>query len=301
LTTAALTPGSVTLAGGRTIGFSATGPADGFPVLYFHGAIGSPLRVSDDLARTIGDARLRWICVQRPGFGQSDMATGRTLLSFAPDVRELAERLGYERIAILGVSAGGPYALACGRALPGLVGAIAVCSSLSPLCAQWEVPGLALHLRCGMRLLGGRPAACTRILDRVVALADRHPQWMLRVMRHGAPAPKDRELIADAEAGRTAVDGLLSAARGGVAGLVEDFLVCSRPWGFVPDEVRVPVQLWHGLQDRLVPAEHAWQLAAGLPDCRAAFDPDEGHFFFRRRVDEIVRRVVDAARPAVRG
>ena len=72
-------------------------------------------------------------------------------------------------------------------------------------------------------------------------------------------------------------------------------IVCSRPWGFAPEEVSVGVHLWHGLQDHLVPPEHAWQLASALPHCRAAFDPDEGHFFFRRRVEDIVTRLVEAA------
>jgi pimeloyl-ACP methyl ester carboxylesterase len=298
LSSAVLQGGSVKLADSRRLSFSTVGSADGFPVLYMHGAIGSPLRVSGDLAATIERERLRWICVQRPGFGGSDPCPGRTIVAFASDLRELIARLELERVAVIGVSAGGPYALAFAHAAPDLVGAAAVCSSLSPLCSQWEVPGLAPHLRHGMRLLARHPRACAHVLDGGAAVARRHPDWMLALMRRGAPAPKDRELIEDAEAGGTAVAGLLAAARRGSAGLVEDFLVCSRGWGFALGEVEVPVHLWHGLQDRLVPAEHAWQLVSSLPDCRPAFDPDEGHFFFRRRVNEIVSHLVGAARTA---
>jgi pimeloyl-ACP methyl ester carboxylesterase len=299
VTRAVLEPGSVKLADRRTLGFAAIGAGDGFPVVYMHGAIGSPLRVSDDLAAAIERAGLRWICVQRPGFGLSDPHPRRTMVSFASDLPELCRQLQLERVAILGVSAGGPYALACGYAAPELVGAVAVCSSLSPLCSQWEVPGLAIHLRTGMRLLARHPHGCARVLDRIMALAREHPEWMLALMRRGAPAPKDRELIEDAEAGNTAVNGLLAACGGGVDGLIEDFLVCSRRWGFPLGEVNVPVHLWHGLQDKLVPAEHAWQLVSSLPNCRPAFDPDEGHFFFRRRVNEIVMQLVTAAWPAL--
>jgi pimeloyl-ACP methyl ester carboxylesterase len=295
LTAAELKPGSVRLLDGRQLAFSSLGPDDGIPVVYLHGAIGSPLRVSDGLLETIERAHLRWLCVQRPGFGRSDPLAERSIVSFADDVREFAAALGLTRIGVLGVSAGGPYALACGRALPDLVGAVAVCSSLSPLCAQWEVPGLSFHLRTSLRVLARHPGGCTRALDRAIAVAREHPEWILRVMRRGAPAPKDRELMADPEAGSTAVNGLLEATRGGVGGLVADFLVCSRPWGFAPEEVGVEVHLWHGLQDHLVPPEHAWQLASARPRCRAAFDPDEGHFFFRRRVEEIVTRLVEAA------
>jgi pimeloyl-ACP methyl ester carboxylesterase len=292
---AAFTVGSVTLADGRRLALTSAGREDGFPVVYLHGAIGSPLRPSDALARVIDELGLRWLCVQRPGFGDSDPAPGRTLLGFAADMQELAAQLGMRRLAVLGVSAGGPYALACAYALPRLVGAAAVCSSLSPLCAPYAVAGLALHLRMGLRLLARAPGPCSAVLDGGLRVGRRHPRLVARAMTVGAPAT-DRALLADADARTTAVGGLLAASAGGARGLVEDYLVCCRPWGFATRDIGVEVHVWHGTQDALVPVEHAWQLAASLPSCRAAFDPDEGHFFFRRRVDDIVTRLAGAAR-----
>ena len=52
------------------------------------------------------------------------------------------------------------------------------------------------------------------------------------------------------------------------------------------------MHLWHGLEDPLVPIEHALQLAATLPGCRVFLDPDEGHHFFRRRLAEILAVLV---------
>ena len=297
---AALQAGAVRLADGRALAYAAHGARDGFPVVYLHGAIGSPLELSPELVATIDELGLRWLCVQRPGFGGSDPCPGRTIASWAGDVRELADALGLGRLAVLGVSAGGPYALACGHGLPGRVGAVAVCSSLSPLCPPHAVPGLPPHVRVALRAVRGRPATVTALLDAGLDALRRHPRLALRAMRSGAPAT-DRALLDDPQAGATAVAALLDATAGGVGGLVEDHLLTCRPWGFAPADVGVRVHLWHGLQDRLVPAEHAWQLAAALPDCRAAFDPDEGHFFFRRRVREIVGRLVAAARLSVPG
>jgi pimeloyl-ACP methyl ester carboxylesterase len=293
---ARLTAASVRLRDGRALAFSAAGPADGLPIVYLHGAIGSPLRVSDELAAVLEDLRLRWICVQRPGFGGSDPRPGRTMLGFARDVEELANALAIPRLAVLGVSAGGPYALACGQALGGLVGAVAVCSSLSPLCAPHDVAGVPAHVRAALRLVASAPGPTARTLDAGVGVIRRRPGLALRAMTAGAPAA-DRRLLDDDEASSTAVAGLLAATLGGVAGLVADYLVCCAPWGFALQDVGVPVDLWHGVQDRLVPVEHAWQLAAALPACRPAFDPDEGHFFFRRRARQIVARLVDLSFP----
>lgn len=87
----------------------------------------------------------------------------------------------------------------------------------------------------------------------------------------------------------------------GVRGMVEDYLVYSRPWGFSPGEVASEVQLWHGVDDPLVPIEHALQLAIAIPRCRVFFDPDEGHHFFRRRLRTILALLVGREQHAGEG
>lgn len=53
------------------------------------------------------------VAVDRPGIGHSDLQPGRRLEDWPLDVAELADALGLERFAVVGDSAGGPYALAC--------------------------------------------------------------------------------------------------------------------------------------------------------------------------------------------
>jgi fermentation-respiration switch protein FrsA (DUF1100 family) len=70
--------------------------------------------------------------------------------------------------------------------------------------------------------------------------------------------------------------------------MIEDYRTYSRGWGFRPEEVGPEIHVWHGGLDPLVPVEHALQLAVTLPSCRIFVDPDEGHHFFRRRLEEIL-------------
>ena len=70
--------------------------------------------------------------------------------------------------------------------------------------------------------------------------------------------------------------------------MIYDYGLCAGDWGFEPRDVRPPVQLWHGANDPLVPVDQALLLAAALPRARVAIDPDEGHFFYRRRLREIL-------------
>ena len=67
--------GAIELADGRSLSYSAVGPGDGFPVLYQHGAIGSPLRRSPELERVMNGSRIRYLMVDRPGFAARPSST----------------------------------------------------------------------------------------------------------------------------------------------------------------------------------------------------------------------------------
>ena len=80
------------------------------------------------------------------------------------------------------------------------------------------------------------------------------------------------------------------------AAMIDDYLVCRREWGFDPRELEIPVSLWHGRTDRLVPLAHASALAAAIPTCKAIVDPAGGHFFYSRRLAEIVGALLPRGR-----
>src|SRR5271165_6713084 len=65
-----------------------------------------------------------------------------------------------------------------------------------------------------------------------------------------------------------------------------------RPWRFNPGEIETPVCLWHGDLDTIVPCAMTRHLAARIPQCRAAFFPEDGHFsLLIGRRDEILARL----------
>ena len=53
-------------------------------------------------------------------------------------------------------------------------------------------------------------------------------------------------------------------------------------------ELQIPVTLWHGGGDRLVPLAHTLALAAAILGSEARVDRRGGHFFYTRRVAEIL-------------
>jgi pimeloyl-ACP methyl ester carboxylesterase len=282
---------TVVLRDGRRLAYLAVGPADGLLVFYLHGAIGSPQTVGPELEAVAADLGIRYVMVSRPGFGGSDSLPGRTLTRFAGDVAQLADTLDRARFAVVGVSAGGPYALACAHELPERIQVAAVVSCMTE--RGCVTAGLPAPARLGLRAVSARPRACAAGGDALLGLARRHPQLVARVIREGAP-PSDRHRLDEAGARELAASRFLAAARGGVGGMIDDYLLCGRPWGFAPGAIGPLVQLWHGMQDALVPVGDAIHLAAVLPNVQTALDPDEGHFFYRRRLREILGDVAGA-------
>jgi pimeloyl-ACP methyl ester carboxylesterase len=283
------------LADGRRLAYTETGPRHGRPVLYCHGAIGTPLGASCELEQITAELGVRHIALSRPGTGGSDPSPGRSLLSFADDVKALALALELDRIDLVGVSAGGPYALAVAHSLPELVGRVAVVSSLSPLCALHRTPGMRRRIRMSLAMLATAPRTIGALGDALLPVAASHPGLINHVIAAHA-APTERERLADPSERHAATGSFLAAAEGGVSGMIADYLIYSGEWGFDVREVSQRVQLWHGLGDPLVPAEHALQLAVALPDCRVFLDPDEGHHFFRRKLGTILATLVDEHR-----
>jgi pimeloyl-ACP methyl ester carboxylesterase len=288
--------GTALLPDGRRLAWSSGGPQDGVPVLYLHGAIGTPVRRTPELEALIARLGIRYIAVNRPGFGRSDPCAGRRIADFPADLECLADRLGLDRFAVVGVSAGGPYAIACARALPDRAVATAAVSSVSPLCAPHAGRWMPAHLRFALRAMVRRPDLVARGGTRVMRLAERRPNALTRLASLGA-TPADRRLLAASEGGTAAIESFLATAAGGVRGMIDDYLTCCAAWGFHLREVLGEVHLWHGEQDHFVPVEHARVVAATLPRCRARFDADDGHFFFRRRLEDVLGALVAAFGP----
>ena len=77
------------------------------------------------------------------GSGLSTRRPGRAIADWPDDVRELADALGIERFAVIGISGGGPYAAACAWGLPGRITRAGIISGVAPP----DGPGLASGLR----------------------------------------------------------------------------------------------------------------------------------------------------------
>jgi pimeloyl-ACP methyl ester carboxylesterase len=121
---------------GRNLAYLEVGSAVGSPVFHFHGHGSSRLEALG-LADAAEKAGVRLIAFDRPGIGLSDPKLGDRLLDWPLDIAEAADHLGIQRFAVKGMSAGGPYALACAHVLPDRVKS----GVARPLCAKSRLCG----------------------------------------------------------------------------------------------------------------------------------------------------------------
>ena len=134
-------------------------------------------------------------------------------------------------------------------------------------------------------------ACAWRLPGRIVAAAAASPLTPAPSLRYRVPAAGFRVPVAGPLAYDAALRVLHARAATAPGDMVFDYEVCRRPWGFEPADVTAPVVLWHGLRDRLVPVAHALRLAEAIPACATRLEPRAGHFFFAKRVAEIIESV----------
>lgn len=270
------------LADGRSIGVAEWGPADGKPVFELHGNPGSRLWAPDPPTTEAHGVRL--IAPERPGYGVSDPKPGHTVLDVADDLIEVADQLGLDRFRIVGISGGGPFAMAAAYRYPDRVSAIALCGTDSPLDENPEA--WTSYSERGRELIRAARA------DRVAA----RPAFLERFAEYGEDAQSELRFLDDliaktpidelpldarrmADPHRRAVFGasLAEGARQGAVGLADDVIAMVLPWGFSTTEIKCPTTIWWGEQDQLVPRFHSDFLASSIPGARLRILPDAGH------------------------
>ena len=277
------------LSGGRALGYSEWGDRDGAPVLGFHGTSLSRLaHVGEDAPRAVG---VRLILVDRPGYGLSDLHSQRTLLDWPRDVAELADALGAERFAVFGMSGGGPHAAACAYALPERVSAVGLVSSPAPV---WDRPELRFsapaHRRSLIDLAERDPGiVAARLLEDCRAELEE----VARESQNGAtgdgPAA-DQAVMANPEIRARFEAAKLETVARGPEGYARDlFLLYVTPWGFEPEEIGVPAQIWHGDDDEAVSPRIAEFFAETIPANRLHMVHGAGHLLLWSHTEEILR------------
>lgn len=262
---------------GLRIAVDEDGDPNGEPVFFFHGWPASRLQGAGfgPDARELG---ARIISPDRPGIGLSSYQAGRRLTDWPAQVLAIARQLGIERFRVLAISGGGPYAFATAHALPDRVQAAAVVSGAPPLGSDVDDRALLAVYRWLLSAHRRQPGLIRGLFGIARPFATiQPPRWMWPLILRFIP-PADRAALADPAVFEGSFGCYREAWRGSARGVVSDAEIYANEWGFRPEDIRVPVRLWHGQADRSFSWRLAEALASRLPDCNARFVENEGHY-----------------------
>ncbi len=276
---------TVTLRDRRQLAFVEVGAPEANPVFWFHGLPGGRWQVPPGASDATREHGIRIICVSRPGLGGSSRHHRASLLSFADDIGELADELTLERYAIVALSAGAPYALACayrdpqrvvaGALLGGIIpranGEGSTSDRLTALLARGLRPNR--HFAAGLDL--GAPLY-SRLAGPLFAL-------YCRIGPH-----QDRPVLNQPDMNRMFGNDFTRAVGAGISGFLYDAAILASPCGFPLADIVAPIRLWHGDADPLVPLGDAEQLAQSLANGELRVLPGLGHYAGLVRAREVI-------------
>ncbi|MEI8407389.1 MULTISPECIES: alpha/beta fold hydrolase [unclassified Kribbella] len=266
---------------GRRAQYWHGGATDGVPVFFLHGCPDTrhAAYAGDAAARRAG---VRLVAVNRPGYGLSDTCPS-THLSVADDVAAVADLLGIEQYAVLGMSIGGPYALACAARHPDRVIAVGVAASpavvpaldppyhrddlgpeqqafftrLSALTPDEAVELIRPDFEAYVDQLNPADPDDAALARRFLAQLDPHDAEL--TTRPG-PTIDGRPLGSD-----TAIAAAVREALANPDGYLRDAAISFRDWDFRPESIECPTFLWYGALDANASIRNGHWLADRIP------------------------------------
>ena len=269
----------VQLEGGAVVAFQEYGDANGVPVVFCHGWPSSctMAQLTDEPARELG---VRIISPDRPGISGSSLQPNRKLADWPRMIEGVLDHLGIGEFRVLGISGGAPYAYATAATMPERIRAIAVVGGAIPMAELEDRTGLLPLYRWMLSLYRSRPQLLRRLFSMAQPILAVRPPVRLRplLLKMLMLRPCDAESLRDTAAFEAIFESQRRAWRGSAEGVMADAQIYAQPWGFSLEDISVPVRLWHGTQDRAFSVRLAEEVAERLPNCKARFIADAGHY-----------------------
>jgi pimeloyl-ACP methyl ester carboxylesterase len=280
------------LADGRSIGYGEFGDPRGATVLAIHGTPGSRFMfaLTDHAARV---RKLRIIAPERPGYGLSDFRRRHSLSQAAEDIKAFADAQALDRFAIIGVSGGGPYAVATAAAMPDRAVLLALINPVGPIAEQHRRIRMSGMHRLIFTRIGRSPPAIAGFFWSLRNVMRFTPGVAYRLLMQRVPR-SDRAVLVRPEVRANLRTALREGLRPGIDGARQDLRLLCAPWGLPLEDIDVPTVVWQGSDDAIVPPGGAYHLAETLPNCRLDVIQGGGHYWMFGQFEHVLD-VIQAA------
>jgi pimeloyl-ACP methyl ester carboxylesterase len=276
----------------RQLEYAVSGPA-GAPVLLLQVGTPNAAQIFRAIAEPAAALGLRTVSYSRPGYGASTAKPGRSVADVRSDIAAVADAVGADDFVTLGWSGGGPHALATAALLPDRCRGAALLASIA------TYPADGLDYLAGMdesnvteftAAFAGFDALTAELEPMAATFGQITGEHVSGAM-HGLLSDVDRAALTG-ELAEEMADALRRAVATGIAGWRDDDLAFVKDWGFDLHQVEVPVAVWQGAHDRMVPFAHGQWLARTIPNARAHLPDAHGHISLVQNAAEIVADLI---------
>ena len=268
--------------------FAEYGSPRGPALVWMHGTPGARRQIPLE-ARALAEREgLRIIGIDRPGIGSSTPFLYPDVLDWTEDLELVLDALAVDEARIIGLSGGGPYALAAGAALPERVVGVGVLGGVAPTAGVDAADGGPIQL--AVRLAPALDLARVPLgvgLTQAIRLVRPLAGPALDLYAAFQPAG-DKNLLARPEFKAMFLDDLLNGSRFQTLAPLNDLVLFTRPWGFDLADVVVPVRWWHGDADHIVPFRHGRHVVDRLPNAVLTVIDGESHLGGLGIAEEVV-------------
>jgi pimeloyl-ACP methyl ester carboxylesterase len=263
---------------GRRLIAVEAGPGDGELVLLHHGSPGSRWMFSRHLEEG-AERGLRHVSYSRPGYAGSDHQRGRSYADSVLDSIAVVDALGVDSFCTLGLSGGGGPALACAALIPDRVRSAVSASALGPREGvgpdAWLKGATDMNLEEFKVLEEGEPELAARIEQEISEWSRFETVQDLNSGMDELLCEADQNLSADYRAYQ--LECCQKFGPDDLWGWFDDDWAMWMDWSFDLSRITVPVTIWQGGQDKLVPPQNGKWLAANVSGAELRFHEDEGH------------------------
>ena len=276
----------ITLPDGRDLSYAQYGATAGQVVLHFHGFPGSRLEgaLYHDAAVKLG---MQVLTIDRPGVGLSSPHRDRSTLTFAEDVQCLANHLDLRSWAVMGISGGGPYALAYALLQPAGLQAVALVAAMGPhdinrsgMSRNNRVLFFCFAYCLWLVRLFGRLYMRQRGLLTEEMLVEAMPKLQKsRLPQSMKPGPKEMTVLLNENVMRTFWRSSCEFFRQGFETFCEEGRILTSDQGLQLRDLGrdLPVRLWYGKEDANVGPHMGPRVGERLGDTATLRMEGEGH------------------------
>ncbi len=254
-------------------------------ILFFHGFPGSSAQ-AELFSPHLASLDLDVLCVDRPGYNQTQSKDSEQLMLNTRIHRELLMQLGWSQCEFVAVSGGTPFLFSLVGKHPELATHVTVVSGLAPIFSAPFANILGWKTLAGLRALPYIPGSL--ISGALTHATSGKKNERLKLLRHFLPTSKPDELIMQDEGVQLALNlGLKEAFLQNGHGPKRDAVAYQSNWKVNLGSFQGPVQIWHGSEDLILPPKIGEAMAGLLPQSKLHMIEGEGHYSL------IIRRIAD--------